>query len=87
MDGNSYVYWKVRMKAFLKYLDERVWLFVENGRERPTTPINKWNTAQKEVASFNSKAMNAIFRACLEFAYFVETKIFFTKSTIDKGKS
>ena len=62
-DGNNYAYWKVRMKAFLKSIDERVWLFVENGWERPTTAISEWTTAQNEAASFNSKAMNAIFNA------------------------
>ena len=60
-DGNIYTYWKVRVKAFLKFIDERVWLSVENGQERPTTAIGEWITAQKEAASFNSKAMNAIF--------------------------
>ena len=49
------------MKAFLKSLDERVWLSVENCWERPTTAISEWTTSQKEAASFNSKAMNAIF--------------------------
>ena len=29
-DGSNYAYWKFRMKAFLKSLDERVWLSVEN---------------------------------------------------------
>ena len=62
-DGNNYAYWKVRMKAFLKSIDERVWLFVENGWERPITAIDEWAIAQKEVAIFNSKAMNAIFNA------------------------
>ena len=60
-DGNNYAYWKVRLKALLKSIDERVWLFVENGLERPTTTIGEWTTAQKEAASFNSKAMNVIF--------------------------
>ena len=59
--GNNYAYWKVRMKAFLKSPNERVWLSVENGWEKPTTPISEWNTTQKEAASFNSKVMNAIF--------------------------
>ena len=27
----------------------------------PTTPVSEWQTSQKEVAAFNSKAMNAIF--------------------------
>ena len=44
-NGNNYASWKVRMKAFLKSIDERVWLFVENGWERPTTAIGEWTTA------------------------------------------
>ena len=54
------------MKAFLKSIDERVWIFVENGWKRPTTTICEWTTAQKEVASFNSKAMNVIFTVSME---------------------
>ena len=49
------------MKAFLKSIDERVWNFVEYGWEKPTTPVSEWQTSQKEAATFNSKAMNAIF--------------------------
>ena len=62
-DGNNYAYWKVRMKAFLKSIDERVWNSVEYGWEKPTTPVSEWQTSQKEAALFNSKAMNAIFNA------------------------
>ena len=62
-DGNNYAYWKVRMKAFLKSIDERVWNSVEYGWEKPTTPVSEWQTSQKEVVAFNSKAMNAIFNA------------------------
>ena len=62
-DGNNYAYWKVRMKAFLKYIDERVWNSVEYGWEKPTIPVSEWETSQKEATSFNSKAMNAIFNA------------------------
>ena len=43
-DGNNYAYWKVRMKAFLKSIDERVWNFVEYGWEKLTTLISKWQT-------------------------------------------
>ena len=60
-DGNNYAYWKVRMKAFLKSIDERVWNSVEFGWEKPTTLVSVWTTTQKEAAAFNSKAMNAIF--------------------------
>ena len=62
-DWNNYAYWKVRMKAFLKSIDEIVWNSVENGWEKPTTPVNEWQTSQKEAASFNSKVMNANFNA------------------------
>ena len=59
-DGNNYVYWKVRMKAFLKSIDKKVWNSVEYGWEKPTTP-SEWQTSQKEATAFNSKTMNAIF--------------------------
>ena len=36
---------------------------VESGWERLATPVAQWFDAQKEVASFKSKAMNAIFNA------------------------
>ena len=62
-DGNNYAYWKVKMKVFLKFIDERVWNFVEYGWEKSTTPVSEWQTSQKEVATFNSKVMNAIFNA------------------------
>ena len=51
------------MKAFLKSIDERVWLFVKYGREKLTIVIGEQSTAQKKAANFNSKAMNAIFNA------------------------
>ncbi|XP_065617682.1 uncharacterized protein LOC136062511 [Quercus suber] len=60
-DENNYAYWKVRMKAFLKSINERVWNSVEYGWEKPTTLVSEWQTSQKEAAAFNSKAMNAIF--------------------------
>ena len=30
-DGTKYVYWKVRIRAFLQSLDEKVWQVVEIG--------------------------------------------------------
>ena len=62
-DGNNYAYWKVRMKAFLKSIDERVWNSVEYGWVKPATPVSEWQTSEKEAAGFNSKVMNAIFNA------------------------
>ena len=49
------------MKAFLKSLDEKVWDSIETSWTKPITPIVEWIDAQKEAASHNSKAMNAIF--------------------------
>ena len=60
-DGNNYAYRKVRIKAFLKSIDERVWNSVEYGWEKPITPVSEWQTSQKEEVAFNSKDMNAIF--------------------------
>ena len=51
------------MKAFLKSLDEKVWDSIETSWTKPITPIAEWIDAQKEAASHNSKAMNAIFNA------------------------
>ena len=63
LDENNYAYWKVRMKAFLKSIDERVWNSVEYRWEKPTTPVSEWQTSQNEAVAFNNKAMNAIFNA------------------------
>ena len=62
-NGNNYAYWKVWMTAFLKSIDEKVWNSVEYIWEKLTTPVNEWSTSQKKVATFSSKAMNAIFNA------------------------
>ena len=60
-DGNNYAYWKVRVKAFLKSIDERVYNSIEYGWQKLTTPVSEWQTSQKEVVTFNSKVMTAIF--------------------------
>ena len=60
-DGTNYAYWKVRMRAFLQSLDEKVWQAVEIGWTKPTeAPIN-WDDAKIKAANFNSKALNALF--------------------------
>ena len=35
-DGTNYAYWKVRMRAFLQSLDEKVWQAMEIGWTKPT---------------------------------------------------
>ena len=51
------------MKAFLKSIDERFWNSIEHGWKKPTTPVGEWQTFQKEIVTFNSKAINTIFNA------------------------
>ena len=51
----------VRMKSFLKSIDERVWNSVKYGWEKSTTPVSEWQTFEKEATAFNSKVMNAIY--------------------------
>ena len=65
------------MKVFLKSLDEKFWLFVELGWEKPATLVAQWTNAQKEATSFNSKAMNATFNVFLleEFEKIANVKV------------
>ena len=42
-DGNNYAYWEIRMKAFLKSIDEKVWNFVEYRWEKPATLVSEWS--------------------------------------------
>lgn len=70
LDGSNYPYWKARMRAFLKSMDERVWRSVVNGWEKPTVvsgtettskPSDQWTKTDDENSNWNSKAINAIF--------------------------
>ena len=38
-NGTNYAYWKVRMRAFLQSLDEKVWQAVEIGWTKPTEAL------------------------------------------------
>ena len=62
-DGTNYTYWKVRMKAFLQSLDEKVWQAVEIGWTKPKESSADWNDAKIKVANFNSRALNVLFSA------------------------
>ena len=60
-DGTNYAYRKVRMRAFLQSLDEKVWQIVEIGWIKPKkAPVN-WDEAKIKAANFNSRALNALF--------------------------
>ena len=62
-DDTNYAYQKVRMRAFLQSLDEKVWQAVEIGWTKPKEASADWDDAKIKVANFNSKALNAIFSA------------------------
>ena len=62
-DGTNYAYWKVRMRAFLRSLDEKVRQTVEIGWTKPTKVPADWDDAKIKAANFNSRALNALFSA------------------------
>ena len=62
-DGTNYAYWKIRMRAFLQSLDEKVWQNVKIGWTKPTEAPTDWDDAKIKAANFNSRALNALFSA------------------------
>ena len=56
--GTNYEYWKVRMKAFLQSLDEKVWQAVEIGWTKPTEAPADQDDAKIKAVNFNSRALN-----------------------------
>ena len=76
-DGTNYVYWKVRMKAFLQALDEKVWQVVEVDWVKPKEALVDWNEAKIKALDFNSRDLNAIFSGVIneEFKKISSTKI------------
>ena len=62
-DGTIYAYWKVRMRAFLQSLDEKVWQAVEIGQTKSKELQANWDDVKIKVANFNSRALNALFSA------------------------
>ena len=60
-DGTNYAYWKVRIRAFLQSLDEKVWQAVEIGWTKPIEAPADWNDAKIKVENFNNRALNALF--------------------------
>ncbi|KAL6986439.1 hypothetical protein U1Q18_052640 [Sarracenia purpurea var. burkii] len=70
LDGSNYAYWKARMRAFLKSIDEDVWLSVVTGYSPPTVksgedtipkPVEQWDAKDRARIGWNNKAINAIF--------------------------
>ncbi|CAM8948081.1 unnamed protein product [Rhodiola kirilowii] len=71
LEGPNYAYWKSKMKAFLKSLDEKAWRAALVGWTEPMMvnpegvvmpkPEALWSEADDVAAVGNSKALNAIF--------------------------
>jgi len=73
LDGTNYDYWKSRMSAHLKSIDNKTWKVVLKGWEHPVvldkdghkTKVLKleeeWTAPEDELALANSKALNALF--------------------------
>ena len=62
-DGTNYAYWKVRMRAFLQFLDAYVWQAEEIDWTKPTEAPADWDDAKTKAANFNNGALNALFSA------------------------
>ena len=60
-DDTNYAQQKVRMRAFLQFLDEKVWQAMEIGQTEPKEVPADWDDAKIKAANFNSKALNALF--------------------------
>ena len=75
-DGTNYAYLKVRMKAFLQSLDEKVWQVVKIGWTKPKEAPADWDDAKIKAANFNGRALNALFSAIIneEFKKISSTK-------------
>ncbi|XP_060973891.1 uncharacterized protein LOC133039102 [Cannabis sativa] len=72
LEGANYPYWKTKMRAFLKAVDERVWMAVSEGWSPPSVTdeegdklkkTSEWTVDEMEKANFNSKALHALFNA------------------------
>ena len=76
-NGTNYAYWKVRIRAFLQSLDEKVWQAMQIGWTKPTEAPIEWDDAKIKTANFNSKALNALFSIVTneEFKKISSTKI------------
>ena len=73
LNHSNYVYWKARMKAFIKTLNEKAWRAVLSGWYHPTVtdtegnttpkPELKWTIGEDKLANYNFEGLNAIFNA------------------------
>ena len=72
LDGTNYPYWKAKMRAFLKSIDERVWLAVVDSWTLPTVitgtitilkSTTLWDKTDFDTCGWNSKVINVIYNS------------------------
>ena len=61
--GTNCAYKKVRKRAFLQSLDEKVWLAIEIGWTKPKEAPADRDEAKIKETNFSSRALNALFSA------------------------
>ena len=70
LDDKNYAYQKIRVKAYIKVIDEKAWHSILIGWTSPTITTDEvttikseetWTKAENNLANFNFKALNAIF--------------------------
>ena len=70
LDDKNYAYWKIRVKAYIKAIDEKAWHSILTGWTSPIVTIDEVTTIKSEetqtnaenfLATANFKALNIIF--------------------------
>ncbi|GFQ05156.1 hypothetical protein PHJA_002659700 [Phtheirospermum japonicum] len=71
LDGTKYVIWKVRIRAYIKTIDERSWRAILTGWEAPRRDDTDgdiilknevyWTAEELSTSNVNTKALNAIY--------------------------
>ena len=68
------------MRAFLQFLNEKVWQAMEISQTKPKEALADWDDAKIEAANFNSRALNAIFSVVINEEF---KKISFTETAME----
>ncbi|KAK0575350.1 hypothetical protein LWI29_037727 [Acer saccharum] len=81
LNSGNYSFWKIRMRAYIRSINEKAWISVEEGYELPTKRIEdgtiiakpraEWTAIDFDNAKWHHRAMNAIFGGvdCTQFIY------------------
>ncbi|XP_073039267.1 uncharacterized protein [Primulina eburnea] len=93
LDGTNYSLWKVKIRYYIKSLDERAWQRVINGRTPPVVmdqegdkrpkPETDWTADEVQNSNHNSKTLNAIFTSVDKIMFSLITNCTSAKSAWD----